>query len=637
MAAEEDVTPVLRPDGWALLEALPPYDPATALALGARLREAGSPAETVAAALTQSRLRAAARSKVGGFADLMLFTPEGLEQATRLPVAARHADRFRRAGATRVVDLGCGIGVDAMAVAGMDLAVDAVERDPATAAVATVNLRHFPRARRAPRRRRRLPRRPARGPARHPRRRGRRLGRPGPAPRRAAAARARAVVPSPVVGARPAGHRASAAWASRSRRASSTPSSAPGGPADGWTAAWTSVDGDVVEAVLWWGAAAEPGRRAARPPCCARCRATGGERRAGAGGRHPHRRRARPARRSARSGRYLHEPDGAVIRAGLVAHVAEQLGGRLLDPMIAYVTTDEPLTSPLARSYAVRAVLPWGLKRLRSHLRAHGRRTGDRQAPGQPDRPRGAASGAAAGRRRRGHRRPHPAGRRARRPRLRPAGLRAGRPLARAAGPQPWTRVTGSDGSVPRSHADGSRPAATSIDPSAATMAPLSVHRPGPRDPDHEPGPLGPLLDQRPQPAVGRHPAAEQQVLDALVAAGGDGLGAEHVDDGLLERGGDVGHGDLAALVLRPLDPPGDRGLEPGEREVVAVVGAVARDRPGAGEPAREADRGRGRRRGRPGRRGGRPGTAARAAGRPCRRPPPPRRRAWSRARRRRR
>ncbi len=370
MAAAEDVTPVLRPDGWALLEALPPYDPATALGLGARLREAGTPPETVAAALTQSRLRAAARAKVGGFADLMLFTSEGLEQATRLPVAARHADRLRRAGATRVVDLGCGIGVDAMAVAGMDLAVDAVERDPATAAVATVNLRHFPRAAVHLADVADFPdvlpvARPGSpggvdaawvDPAR--RRDGRRLHEPEQwsPPLSWALALPGTGVSSVGIKAAPGIEHALVA---------------PGGPAAGWTAAWTSVDGDVVEAVLWWGGAAEAGAtrsatvlRTVRGPdgeAGEQVQEAGTLTDAGLG--------TAPV---GGIGSYLHEPDGAVIRAGLVAHVAEQLGGRLLDPMIAYVTTDEPLRSPFARSYAVHAVLPWGLKRLRSYLRERG-------------------------------------------------------------------------------------------------------------------------------------------------------------------------------------------------------------------------------------------------------------------------
>lgn len=367
MTAPDDVGPLLRPEGWRLLEALPPYDAAATLALGTRLREAGTPAETVAAALTQSRLRGAARSKVGAFADMMLFTAEGLEQATRLPVAARHADRFRRAGATRVVDLGCGIGVDAMAMAGMDLAVDAVERDSTTAAVATVNLRHFPRARvhlagvtdfpdTLPVAR---PGSPGgvdaawADPAR--RRDGRRLNDPeqwSPPLSWALTLPGTGVGSVGIKVAPGVDHDLVAA----------------GGPADGWTAAWTSVDGDVVEAVLWWGAAAVVGvRRSATvlrsvgEQDAVQVQEAGTLTDAGL-----------PRAAVGAVGAVLHEPDGAVIRAGLVGHVAAEVGGRLLDPMIAYVTADEHVPTVFARSYAVRAVLPWGLKRLRAYLRENG-------------------------------------------------------------------------------------------------------------------------------------------------------------------------------------------------------------------------------------------------------------------------
>ena len=81
---------LLAPDGWALLSALPPYDEARALALSTRLHAEGIDPELVAAALTQSRLRAKGRAKFGDFADGMLFTATGLEQATRLEVAAHH-------------------------------------------------------------------------------------------------------------------------------------------------------------------------------------------------------------------------------------------------------------------------------------------------------------------------------------------------------------------------------------------------------------------------------------------------------------------------------------------------------------------------------------------------------------------
>src|SRR4051794_35056269 len=142
----EGISSLLTEQGWALLESLPPYDEAGSLALGEELRAAGHPPALVAAALTQARLRAAARAKFGPFAANMLFTPAGLEQATRLPVAARHAQRFASAGVERVADLGCGIGADAMALATFDREVLAVDKDELTAAVATMNLRHWPEA-----------------------------------------------------------------------------------------------------------------------------------------------------------------------------------------------------------------------------------------------------------------------------------------------------------------------------------------------------------------------------------------------------------------------------------------------------------------------------------------------------------
>ena len=97
--------------------------------------------------LGQARLRAKAVPKFGDFAARMLFTPDGLEQATRLRVAAMHAGRFAEAGVDVVADLGCGIGADSLAFAALDLGVLAVERDEVTAAIATYNLAPFPSAR----------------------------------------------------------------------------------------------------------------------------------------------------------------------------------------------------------------------------------------------------------------------------------------------------------------------------------------------------------------------------------------------------------------------------------------------------------------------------------------------------------
>src|SRR6478609_5085051 len=140
---QDQIAPLLNPEGWELLSSLGPYREEEAFQLNAALRKAGHPADLVSAALTQSRLRTKAEAKFGEFARQMIFTRAGLEQATRLTVAARHAQRFAEAGVTHVADLGCGLGADAMALASLDLTVTAVEVDETTAACATINLIPF--------------------------------------------------------------------------------------------------------------------------------------------------------------------------------------------------------------------------------------------------------------------------------------------------------------------------------------------------------------------------------------------------------------------------------------------------------------------------------------------------------------
>src|SRR3954447_9901314 len=135
---------LLSPEGLRLLDEVGPIEAtADVVRIVSRLRGAGHSGELVAAVLGQARLRAKAVAKFGDFASRMLFTPEGLEQATRLRVAALHAGRFAEAGVDVVADLGCGIGADAMAFAALDLGVVAVERDELTAAVAAYNLAPF--------------------------------------------------------------------------------------------------------------------------------------------------------------------------------------------------------------------------------------------------------------------------------------------------------------------------------------------------------------------------------------------------------------------------------------------------------------------------------------------------------------
>jgi hypothetical protein len=71
-------------------------------------------------------------------------------------------------------------------------------------------------------------------------------------------------------------------------------------------------------------------------------------------------------------GRWLYEPDGAVIRAHLVGAVVGAVDGRLLDPTIAYVTADALVPTPFATAYEITDVLPFSVPKLRAVLRERG-------------------------------------------------------------------------------------------------------------------------------------------------------------------------------------------------------------------------------------------------------------------------
>jgi hypothetical protein len=85
---------------------------------------------------------------------------------------------------------------------------------------------------------------------------------------------------------------------------------------------------------------------------------------------------------------YLYEPDPAILRAGLVEELGMQLEAAQLDPDIAYLTAAQQIETPFARSWVVEAWFPFQLKRLRQELRA--RRVGrvtikKRGSPLQPE------------------------------------------------------------------------------------------------------------------------------------------------------------------------------------------------------------------------------------------------------------
>lgn len=332
---------LLTDAGQRLLEkaSAAPSDP---LRASAALRKEAA-AEHVAAALTQAELRRRGEEKFGTNAARMYFTPDGLEQATRLTVARHRAARLVASGAGTALDLGCGIGGDLIAIAETGVTTAGVDLDPLRVAVARANLAA--------------------------------LGLPGAV----AVSDATKVDHSgfDVVFADPA---------RRSARGRSfhvddwTPpwpfvqsllarnacvKVAPGIPHElvpaGVEAEWVSDHGEVKEAALWSGGLASAERRATV---------------IGAGGLATLTEEDAPplgAGVEVRAvGEFLYEPDGAVIRAGLVTAVAAGVGGGLVDEHIAYVTSDSAFRTPFARGYRVREELPYREKQLRAALRERG-------------------------------------------------------------------------------------------------------------------------------------------------------------------------------------------------------------------------------------------------------------------------
>jgi SAM-dependent methyltransferase len=338
---------LLTPEGVALLNSLPAYNSSTdVLKMVAQLRKDGNSPSLVATVLTQAKLRGKAVAKFGDFAERMLFTEAGLEQATRLPVAALHAGRYVRAGLTSVADLGCGIGADALAFAGAGLTVHAVDADEVTAAITTYNVAPFPEAT------------VSHGTAED-----------------AELSQVQSVYLDPAR--RTSGH-------SNTSRLSSSEDYSPSldfafglaeklptgiklGPGfdrdlipDACEAQWISVNGDVVEVGLWFGPLKREGiTRAALIM--------------NAEGMHELTAAADSADAEVGElGKFLYEPDGAVIRARLIGDLARSMGTHMLDEHIAYMSSDTESHSPFAATFEVVDEYALDVKVLAKELKARG-------------------------------------------------------------------------------------------------------------------------------------------------------------------------------------------------------------------------------------------------------------------------
>ena len=334
---------LLSLEGLRLLDSLPEWHSGTdVVRTVADLRKAGHPAELVTAVLAQARLRSRDRAKFGDFADRMLFTEAGLEQATRLPVAARHAGRFQQAGLRWIADLGCGIGADAMALAALELEVTAVERDEVTAALAAYNLAPWSNARVEHGIAEDTDLSGVDGVFLDPARRdgARRLADPAD------------WSPSLTFG------------FDLARRLPVGMKLGPGIdrdliPADA-EAQWISVDREVVEVGLWFGPLARDGVRRAALVIGSHGAA---ELTAAADS---------PDVPVGDLGHYLYEPDGAVIRARLIGDLARSLSGRMIAPSIAYVTSDALHPTPFATVFRVVESFPLDVKTLKRELATRG-------------------------------------------------------------------------------------------------------------------------------------------------------------------------------------------------------------------------------------------------------------------------
>ncbi|MGH3692614.1 MAG: THUMP-like domain-containing protein [Pseudonocardiaceae bacterium] len=326
---------LVSPIGQELLDRVARLDPRaeTELRVAALMRR-DYPAELVTAALGQHELRRRARSKFTR-ARWMYLTRTGLEQATAEGIARHRATRFD--GASRVADLCCGIGGDLITLA-VGREVVAVDRDPLHLRMAMLNADVYGVADAVT----------------------------------AVLADVRDVNLSGVDAVfidptrRAGGHRMRAgdsepplSWSTSmvDRIEAVGIKAAPGIAHEeipaGWEVEFIADRRDLKEAALWSPALAAGTSRATILPEGDVLLPLPGE---------------QVAHRA--PGEFLLDPNPAVTRAGLVEDLARSLGAWKIDPRIAFLSSDELIRTPFARTLRVLDSGPFDQKVLPSRLRA---------------------------------------------------------------------------------------------------------------------------------------------------------------------------------------------------------------------------------------------------------------------------
>lgn len=330
----DDLTFLASPAGEALLTRLSADDlsDANTLRLLTALRRDHTAAEA-GAALALARLRHKAVDKFGADAARMFFTADALEQASDPRIRAYRA---QFAAALSVVDAGCGIGADSLAMSAADADVLGLDTDAVRVAMARLNAAALGLTAR-------FDVGDVRGPLPlsemaffDPARRdesGRRIH------------HVEQYLP-PLSTVRQ--------WAQRQIAVKLSPGvDLAQVEAYGGLVEFISVDGDLKEAALWLGR--ETGRTATLL----------------SGETVLHWRAGEPMEAPLSEPRaWLLEPDAALLRAGLVTDAAVAWDAAQLDESIAYLTADAPPATPWARAWRVRDWLPFGVKPLRAYLRA---------------------------------------------------------------------------------------------------------------------------------------------------------------------------------------------------------------------------------------------------------------------------